>query len=147
AATDTRIVDAAMNHDKDAVRSLIKQAVDVNGSQGDGMTALHWAALNGDAEMVQMLLYAGANVKAATRLGAYTPLFMAAKTRHAAIIETLVKAGGDPKTAASTGVTALMMAASSGNPDAAKYLLDHGADPNAKETERGQTALAFAASF
>ena len=48
------------------------------------MTALHWAALKGDAELAQMLLYAGANVKATTRLGAYTPLYLAAKGGHAA---------------------------------------------------------------
>ena len=44
------------------------------------MTALHWAAMKGDAELAQMLLYAGANVKATTRLGAYTPLVIAART-------------------------------------------------------------------
>lgn len=147
AATESRVADAAMNRDKDAVRSLIKQAVDVNAAQGDGMTALHWAALNGDAETVQMLLYAGANIKAATRLGAYTPLFMAAKTGRASVVEALIKAGADPKSAASNGVTALMMAASSGDSESVKLLLDRGADANARETERGQNALAFAATF
>src|SRR3989442_9893 len=80
AANDTRVADAAMKGDKDLVRSLIKQAVDVNAAQGDGMTALHWAALNGDAELAQVLLYAGASVRATTRLGGYSPLFMAAKS-------------------------------------------------------------------
>src|SRR5262245_65295333 len=68
AATDTQVADAAMKGNKEAVRSLIKQAADVNAAQGDGMTALHWAALNGDVEIAKMLLYAGANLKAATRL-------------------------------------------------------------------------------
>src|SRR5262249_25895636 len=79
AATDTQVADAAMKGNKEAVRSLIKQAADVNAAQGDGMTALHWAALNGDVDIAKMLLYAGANLKATTRLGAYTPLAMAAK--------------------------------------------------------------------
>ena len=47
-----------------AVRALLKQGVDVNAAQGDGMTALHWAARQGDVELAQMLLYAGANVRA-----------------------------------------------------------------------------------
>jgi len=147
AATDARVANAAMHRDREGVRALIKQAADVNAAQGDGMTALHWAALNGDPEMVQMLLYAGANIKAATRLGAYTPLYMAAKTGHAGIVEALLKAGADPKSSGSDGVTALMMAASSGDTACVKLLLDHGADPNAKEIERGQTALDFAATF
>ena len=83
AATDNRVADAAMKNDLEGVRSLIKQAADVNAAQGDGMTALHWAAVNGNAEMARILIYAGANVKAATRLGSYTPLFMAAKRAQA----------------------------------------------------------------
>jgi uncharacterized protein len=123
------------------------KAVDVNAAQGDGMTALHWAALNGDAELAQMLLYAGASVKATTRLGAYNPLFMAAKSGHAAVIDVLLNAGSDANSTALDGLTPLMMAASSGNADAVESLLKHGANVNAKETENGQTPLAFAAAF
>src|ERR1700740_3122390 len=78
ATGDTRLADAAMKNDLDTVRSLLQQAVDANSSQGDGMTALHWAAMNGNAEMAQLLLYAGATVKATTRIGGYTPLYLAA---------------------------------------------------------------------
>src|SRR5215467_12983253 len=91
AATDTRVADAAMKNDQETVRSLIKQAVDVNGAQGDGMTALHWAALNGNVEIAQMLLYAGANAQATTRIGSYTPLFMAAKTGNSKVVDALLK--------------------------------------------------------
>src|SRR5215467_3917985 len=93
AATDTRVAEAAMKSDKETVRSLVKQAVDVNGAQGDGMTGLHWAALDGNLEIAQMLLYACANVKAATRIGSYTPLFMASKNGSSAIVDALLKAG------------------------------------------------------
>jgi ankyrin repeat protein len=147
AADNTRVADAAMKGDRAAVRSLLKQAEDVNAAQGDGMTALHWAASNGDAELVQMLLYAGANLRATTRLGAYTPLFMASKSGHASVIDVLLKAGADPKSTAVTGLTPLMMAASSGNAEAVRLLVEHGADVNARESEHGQTALAFAAAF
>ena len=59
------------------------RARDVNAAQGDGMTALHWAAMKNDAELAQMLVYAGANVKATTRLGANTPLVIAARNGSA----------------------------------------------------------------
>src|SRR5262245_47734550 len=108
------LADAAMRGDKATVRSLLKQAVDVSEPQGDGMTALHWAAMKNDADLVQTLLYAGANVKAATRLGSYTPLILAAREGYAAVIEPLLKAGADPNAKTSNGTTALMLAAQSG---------------------------------
>src|SRR5262245_17214921 len=83
---DTRLADAAMQGDKATVLALLKPGVDVNAPQGDGTTALHWAAYRGDLEMTQALLKAGANVKAATRIGAMTPLFMAAKNGSAPVI-------------------------------------------------------------
>src|SRR4029450_6740984 len=79
AAGSAPVAEAAMKGDKAAVRALLKDGSDVNASQGDGMTALHWAARSGDRELAEMLLYAGANVKATTRLGGYTPLLMAAE--------------------------------------------------------------------
>src|SRR6188472_2475555 len=60
------IANAAMNADREAVRTLLKKGLDVNEAQGDGTTALHWAAIKGDADMAQMLIYAGANVRATT---------------------------------------------------------------------------------
>src|SRR4051794_31593397 len=77
-AAPASLIDAATRDDKEAVRRLLKSGADVNSGEADGMTALHYAALGGDAELAAMLLYAGANPEAATRLGAYTPLMMAA---------------------------------------------------------------------
>src|SRR5713226_1149836 len=73
------LVEAAMQGNRDTVRVLLKEGADVNSAQGDGMTALHWAAVKNDVELAKMLLFAGANVKATTRLGGYTPLLMASK--------------------------------------------------------------------
>jgi ankyrin repeat protein len=147
ATNDTRLADAAMQNDKDAVRSLLKQKADVNSAHGDGTTALHWAAYNDDLEMVKSLLVAGANVNAATREGAITPLFMACTNGNAAVIETLLKAGANANSVKANGTTALMLAAASGSADAVKVLLDHGAAINAKEIVHGQTALMFAAAL
>src|ERR1017187_4696649 len=147
AGTDTRLADAAMRGDKVGVRSLLKQKVDVNVPQGDGATALHWAAFQDDAGTAQLLLQAGANVKAATREGAITPLFMACTNVSAAMVERLLKAGADANSTKSNGTTALMIAAASGSADAVKVLLDHGADLKAKEAAHGQTALMFEAAL
>ena len=147
AQADTRVADAAMTGNPETVRSLLREAVDVNSAQGDGMTALHWAALNDDPELAQLLLYAGANTGATTRLGAYTPLFVASKNGHSRVVDVLLRAGADPKRAATGGITSLMMAASSGEAESVRLLVEAGADVNAAETGRGQTPLIFAASF
>ncbi len=138
------VADAAMKRDLEAVRTLIKGGADVNAAQGDGMTALHWASRNGDAELAQMLLFAGANVKATTRLGGYTPLLLAAEQGHAAVISALLAAGADAKAANALGTTALMMAASSGNATAVTSLVENGAEIEAREKTFGQTPLMFA---
>lgn len=147
AAGETRLADAAQQDDRAAVSDLLNQKVDVNSAQGDGMTALHWAATNDDLELVQTLLAAGANVKAETRLAGVTPLFMASKNGSAQVIEALLKAGASATAPDAHGTTPLMFAAASGSADAVKVLLDHGADVNAKESAHGQTALMFAAAF
>jgi ankyrin repeat protein len=147
APADTRLSDAAMHGDQDAIRSLLKQKVDVNAPQGDGSTALHWAAYRDDQEMVKLLLAVGANAKAITREGAITPLLMACQNGNAAMIETLLKAGADANAVKTNGTTPLMMAAASGNEDAVKMLLAHGANVNAKESAHGQTALMFGAAL
>jgi ankyrin repeat protein len=146
AAAPAAVADAAMKRDREAVRALLKNGEDVNAAQGDGMTALHWAARNGDLELTQMLLYAGANVKATTRLGGYTPLLMAADQGHATVIAALVSGGADVKAANALGTTPLMLAAASGNPQAVTILVENGAEIEAKEKTFGQTPLMFATS-
>lgn len=141
---DSPITAAAMRSERVTVRTLLKQGVDVNAAQGDGMTALHWAAMNEDVEMAEMLLYAGANVKAATRLGAYTPVLLASKSGNALMVEMLLKASAEANSTTTIGMTPLMLAAVSGSPDAVRVLLDHGVEVNATEV-KGRTALMFAA--
>src|SRR5215831_18234977 len=63
------VADAAQKGDAAAVKKLIAQGADVNVPEGDGMTALHWAAEHGDSAITTMLLRAHADVKAATRIG------------------------------------------------------------------------------
>lgn len=147
AVGDTRISDAAQKGNLAVVQSLLKQNVDVNAAQGDGNTALHWAAYRDDLEMARLLIQAGANVKVRTRLGGMTPLHLAATNGSAAIIDLLLKAGADPNVANGNGTTALMLAAASGKVDAIKFLLDGGADSNARDITNGQTPVMFAGAL
>ena len=146
AAGPAPVADAAMAKDREAVKALLKNGADVNAAQGDGMTALHWAARAGDLELAQMLLFAGANVKATTRLGGYTPLMMAADQGHAQVIAALLAGGADAKAANALGTTPLMLAAASGNPQAVTAIVENGGEIEAKEKTFGQTPLMFAAA-
>jgi ankyrin repeat protein len=146
APADARLSLAAMEGDIETVRALIDQGADVNAPQGDGTSALHWAASRNDLAMTELLLEAGADVSARTRLGEMTPLFMAARSGNASIIEALAEAHADATSASTIGTTALMLAAGSGSADAVRALLNAGASVNAKDTNQGQTALMFAAA-
>jgi ankyrin repeat protein len=144
AQAEPALVDAVQRGDVKAVRTLLRQPVDVNAAQADGMTALHWAVQRSDLELTNLLLAAGANVKAENRIGV-RPLYLAAENGNAALIARLLDAGEDPN-AVLTGEaeTVLMLTAHTGNPEAVKLLLDRGADVNAQQI-RGQTALMWAA--
>jgi len=146
-ASADAVVDAAMNGNRDAVRALLKDGADVNTALGDGMTALHYAASKHDVEMAKILLYAGANVKATTRIGGYTPLLIASRDGDAPMIETLLASGADANSATTNGTTALMLASAAGHVDAVKALLAKNANINAKESVKGETPIAFAAAF
>jgi ankyrin repeat protein len=146
-AGDTRLPDAAEQGDRAAIASLLKSGAKVNSAQGDGMTALHWAAYRDDAEMAQMLIRAGADVKASTRLRGLTPLFLAAQGGYAPVIDLLLKAGADANAVNDTGTTPLMLAAASGNSGAVKLLLERGAQVNARESTWGETPLMFASAY
>ncbi len=141
------MADAAARGDKAAIRDLLKQGADVNAAQGDGMSALHWAAERGDAELADLLIYGGANTGAVTRIGLYTPLHLAAKSGSPAVAKALIKAGADVNAKSNpSGATPLHLAALAGSADVINLLADAKADLNAREAEWEQTPLIFAAS-
>jgi ankyrin repeat protein len=141
------VADAAMRGEAEQVRTLLRRGADVNAAQGDGMTALHWAASRGDTDMAAMLLYAGANREAATRVGSYTPLLVAARSGRGEMVVELLTAGADARAKTATGVTSLHYAAASGNETSVVALLDHGADIDAMDAASDQTPLMFAATY
>ena len=124
---------------------LFRSGADVNGTQADGMTALHWAVQRNDLEMTNALLAAKADYHLTNRTGV-RPLYLAAMNGNAAVITRLLDAGDDANAVLTgEGETVLMLTAYTGNAAAVKVLLDRGANVNAQQF-RGQTALMWAAS-
>jgi ankyrin repeat protein len=146
------VADAAMRGDAAGVRTLLQQGADINRPQGDGMTALHWAAERGDHDLAALLLQSGADTGAGTRIGRHTPLHVAAKGGHHLVVRLLLErnagtgAKADVNATTTTGAVPLHFAAASGSSESVRILLDHGADVNAREPQWGQTPLMFAAA-
>jgi uncharacterized protein len=145
ATGETPLIDAVRNGDAQAVQALLKAHADVNARQGDGATALHWAAHLDDLTTAQMLIRAGARAGASDDSGA-TPLYLACTNRSSAMVGTLLTAGADPNATLLNGETALMTCSRTGDVNAVEALLARGADVNRKEPFHDQTALMWAAA-
>jgi ankyrin repeat protein len=131
AGDDLRLVDLVKAGDAAAVGKWIRGHIrdrnaEIDQPAADGTTALHWAADAGHREIVALLLAAGANPNAVSRLG--VPPLLPAVSR------------GD---AAMTGA---MLAARTGDVGTITALLDHGAHVNASDATLGETALMWAAA-
>ena len=137
--------DAARDKDAAQVRSLLAAHTDPNSAQADGTTALSWAAHWNDEELSKLLIAEGADPNRANDFG-YTPLWQACNNGNAPLVELLLKAKASPNVKLWTGETALMTCSRTGTLNGVKALLARGADVNAKENERGQTALMWAAA-
>jgi ankyrin repeat protein len=140
------VAEAAMRGDGVAVRALVASGADVNAAQGDGMTALHWAANRGDSTMAVVLLRAKARLSATTRIGGYTPLHVASQSGAAGVVRALLAAKADARAVTTDGATAMHLAAVAGVPGTITALLAAGAEVNAKEPAWGQTPLMAAAA-
>ena len=170
------IHDAAKNGDLGRVKALVKESPDLVFSRDDdGWTALHYAALNGKKDVVELLLANKADVNAKAGNGA-TPLDIAAGHGHKGVTELLRRHGGQEYFSSelheaaqngdlekvkallkdnpdlvfskdSAGATPLHLAAINGRTDGAKLLLADHADVNAKDNQLGYTPLHCAAFF
>ena len=139
------VIDATRESDHGALEVLVGNGADLDGAQGDGATAMHWAAHQNDLRAATLLIDGGASVNVENDLGV-TPLWLAARSGSDAMVARLLQAGAEPGVALAMGETPLMAAARSGAEAAVDALLRSGADPNAAELERGQTALMWAAA-
>ena len=144
AAADLRLPlsDAAWRGDREEVRRLLAKKADVNATDGDGGTALHWASYRDDVETVDLLLRAGAKVNAVNDLGA-TALWAASQNGSADMVKRLLQAGANANLALASGETPLMVASRAGSAAVVAQLLAAGAQVDATAT-RDQTALMWA---
>lgn len=145
AAADVRLIKAIRAKDVATVRTLLKQRVDVNAPEGDGTTALHWAAHVDDLAIADLLIRAGARAAVANENG-FTPVHVACINRNGVMVERLLAAKADANAASINGETVLMTCARAGDARGVKALLVKGARVNVKETSHDQTALMWAAA-
>ena len=142
---ESLVADAAQKGDLEAVRALLQQGADPNAAQPDGLTGLHWAALNDELGIAEILLYAGATVSPVTRVGGYTPLHLASQSGHGVVTRVLLEAGADANAYTTTGVSSLHFAAQADAAEAILALIEHGAEVDARDTFSNRTPLMFAA--
>lgn len=127
-------------HEQAALQLLVWGAGGINavGGCGDG-TALHAAAVQGEAEAVQVLLQHGAALDAAADYG-MTPLGLACCNRPVRVVQMLLAAGVEP-----TETDVLCAAAAEGAEADLQTFLAAGAPATETEPGTGNTALYFAA--
>ncbi len=156
----TPLIAAAENGELESVRLLIDAKANVNAADSQGRTALINAAGLTAANMksfsideaavtrmVDLLLAAGADVKAKSQLDSTTPLIAAAREGHADGVAHLLTAKAPPNAKTTPdGYTALIEAAKAGHTDVVKQLLAAGADSKLKDRV-GRTAAAWGADY
>ena len=133
-------------NDSDRVRELLKKDAKLANARDQDYTPLHWAAQEGHAPIVKLLLENKADVHA-KGFRQETPLVKA--IRHPAVVKLLLDAGADANIpvnvmGAPPDYTLLDMAAHGGHVESAKLLLAHGVDTKLR-TDSGFTALHSAA--
>jgi ankyrin repeat protein len=139
------VFEAAATGQADQLRTLIaKNPSLANSYSPDGFTPLGLAAFFGQAETLNALVHAGAQVNAASRESMQmSPLGSALAAERNDLAQFLIDHGADVNAKAANDLTPLHTAAARGNLESAQLLLDHGADINAR-TKDGKTPLAYA---
>ncbi|XP_055360060.1 ankyrin-3-like isoform X46 [Betta splendens] len=120
----------------------LKNGVDINICNQNGLNALHLASKEGHVEVVAELIKQGANVDAATKKG-NTALHIASLAGQTDVVKELVTHGANVNAQSQNGFTPLYMAAQENHLEVVQFLLDHGSSQSIA-TEDGFTPLAVA---
>lgn len=131
----------------DTVKFLLQKGADASNTRVDGITALMTASVGGHAEVVKLLLENGADAYA-TDGDQLTALMNAAENGSKETVQILVEATNKDYVNAfsKTGFNALIIAAAHGHATTVEYLIDAGADMNAKHAINEVTPLMYAAA-
>ena len=118
----TCLIIAAYCGHTDTVRYLVGLPdVDLNHEGSRNSTALHFAVEEKHADVVQVLIDAGADVETKNDEG-HSPLIVASLSGELTTMKMLVKAGADVRATDAEGLTCLMFAAYHGHIDTVRYL-------------------------
>lgn len=139
------IFDAVRTGNIETVKLLVeKSPLILDSRDSDGMTALHHAARDGNAALIDYLIDKGAKTEIQSNQGK-TPLHLAATFDRKDAVAALVRRGATLETRDSYGRTAFVLCARErGGVATAKVLLEAGADINARD-KFDETALGLAA--
>ena len=143
-----RLVDAAQHQQWDIItQRLQSQTLDqdaLSQTQGDGMTALHWAAVHDHDSTVQALCQRGADVDQITQYG-MTALLLAVENASVEIVQHLIDAGADVNKLGPGKESSLMLASRRGESEIVETLMLAGAQIDARQSN-GNTALMWASA-
>lgn len=143
-APEDPMIKAAQEDNLEQVQELLP-GMNVNlRDKRSGTTALEHAVKNGNRQMVQLLLAAGADVNTRDQ-GGQTVLMMVNDDATTDLVWDLLNAGANVNEKDKEGNTPLIEAAGVNNIEVLRTLLDAGADITARNDE-GETPLMMAAS-
>ncbi|XP_029688624.1 ankyrin-3-like isoform X24 [Takifugu rubripes] len=121
----------------------LKNGVDINICNQNGLNALHLASKEGHVEVVAELIKLGANVDAATKQKGNTALHIASLAGQTDVVKKLVTHHANVNAQSQNGFTPLYMAAQENHLEVVQFLLDNSSSQSIA-TEDGFTPLAVA---
>ncbi|XP_060147448.1 ankyrin-1 isoform X6 [Globicephala melas] len=138
----TSFLRAARSGNLDKALDHLRNGVDINTCNQNGLNGLHLASKEGHVKMVVELLHKEIILETTTKKG-NTALHIAALAGQDQVVRELVNYGANVNAQSQKGFTPLYMAAQENHLEVVKFLLENGANQNVA-TEDGFTPLAVA---